>query len=175
MFLQTKIIRMRVRLQERNNMAEEVVVKQKAEKPEKKDFIFAVGRRRESVARVRFYTADTFTWKDQTGKRGDIIVNETPIASYFSGSVAEAGYLLPFKLTNTLGKFGISIRVVGGGKSGQLGASVHGISRVLAAYKAEFHTTLRKHGLLTRDARTRQRRKVGMGGKSRRRKQSPKR
>lgn len=131
-----------------------------------KDFIFAVGRRREAVARVRLYPKGT----------GEILVNEKPIASYFSGEVAKRIYEEPLTLTNTLGKCRITIKVVGGGKHGQLEAVVHGIARALNSYnKEKFRPLLKKQGLLTRDARVRQRRMVGTGGKARRKKQSPKR
>jgi len=70
----------------------------------------------------------------------------------------------------------ISVNVTGGGVMGQLDAVTHGIARALAKVdKEEFRPVLKKAGLLTRDSRIRERRKVGMGGKARRKKQSPKR
>ena len=75
-----------------------------------------------------------------------------------------------------MGKYYVTVKVVGGGKKGQLGATVHGIARALAKLDADtLRAPLKKAGLLTRDSRVRERRKVGTGGKARRKKQSPKR
>ena len=79
-------------------------------------------------------------------------------------------------MTETLKKMSASVVVAGSGKMGQLDAVVHGIARALALLDREaFRSILKSAGLLTRDARTRQRRMVGTGGKARRAKQSPKR
>ncbi|MBI4078956.1 MAG: 30S ribosomal protein S9 [Candidatus Levybacteria bacterium] len=133
----------------------------------KKDYIFAVGRKKESSARVRLYPS---------GEKGVITVNGQPIETYFPGNVAKAQYMAPFFLTKTNDVFMVTVKVAGGGKSGQLSAVTHGIARALALYsKDAFRPILKLHGLLTRDARVRERRKVGTGGKARRQKQSPKR
>lgn len=140
-------------------------------------FIFAVGRRREAVARVRLYptTKQEITIGGQNFKKGDLIVNGKSVEKYFSGEVAKVFYLKPFEITNTQDKFITSVKVAGGGLSGQLEAMIHGISRALEKYNPDNRPLLKKEGLLTRDSRTRQRRMVGMGGKARRKKQSPKR
>lgn len=144
----------------------------------KKDYIHAVGRRREAVARIRLYAdpkADVF-WGEQKISFGAIFINGKPIGDYFSGDVAKVRYEEPLLIAGVLGKFTVTIVVSGGGKSGQLDAVVHGISRALSAYdKENFRSALKKKGLLTRDSRARERRKVGTGGKARRKKQSPKR
>jgi small subunit ribosomal protein S9 len=128
-------------------------------------FISAVGRRKESIARVRLYQG-----------KGQTLVNNLPIGEYFPGEVARLVYVKPFELTSTVGKYYATIKVFGGGKSGQLQAVVHGLARALAeADRDKFRPNLKKNKLLTRDARVRERRKVGMGGKARRKKQSPKR
>lgn len=132
---------------------------------QKTPFIFAVGRRKESVARVRLYKG-----------KGNSLVNEKPIEQYFPGEIARVLYAQPFRTTQTEGKYWATVKVTGGGRSSQLDAVVHGISRALASSDSqEFKPILRKHGFLTRDARIRERRKVGTGGKARRKKQSPKR
>ncbi len=132
---------------------------------ENKEFTYAVGRRRESVARIRLYSG-----------KGQNLVNNQPISDYFPGQVAQIVYTRPFQLTDTQGKYYATVRVVGGGKKGQLGAVIHGLSRALAEVEEKkFRPVLKKEGLLTRDPRTRERRKVGTGGKARRKKQSPKR
>jgi len=141
-------------------------------------YIPSVGRRREAVARVRLYpeAKNGVMLGDQIVKKGEIFVNKRPIDNYFTDSVEKATYLEPFRATNTLGKFAMTIMVAGGGKAGQLAAVIHGIARALSTYDSEkYRKILKKKGLLRRDARTRERRKVGMGGKARRKKQSPKR
>ena len=85
-------------------------------------------------------------------------------------------YLEPFRTTNTMGRFATSIKVVGGGLSGQLGAVIHGISRALEKVdKEKFRPILKKRGFMKRDPRAKERRKAGRAGKARARKQSPKR
>lgn len=151
----------------------------KEKKSIKKDYIHAVGRRKESVARVRLYHSHPTTplmWGDLEIKKGSIIVNGKPIEQYFSTASARAVYEKPFRTTNTLGKITITIKVLGGGTRGQLDAVVHGIARALTNLDSEKHRIpLKKKGLLTRDARAKERRKVGTGGKARRQKPHPKR
>ncbi|HKC14566.1 MAG TPA: 30S ribosomal protein S9 [Patescibacteria group bacterium] len=143
---------------------------------DKKDFIFAVGKRRESRARVRLYEdIKKYPAGEEKVKKGDMFVNGKKIVEYFSSKVSQAVYNEPFRITNTAEKYVISIKASGGGNAGQLGAVVHGISRALSSMDPKNRAILKKAGFLTRDARTRQRRKVGMGGKSRRKRQSPKR
>ena len=136
-------------------------------KVEKKEKMFqAIGRRKEAVARVRFTQSS----------EGKIIVNDQAIESYFPGEWMKSIYLTPLKTCNVIDKYFISIKVKGSGKMGQLGAVVHGMSRVLSEIDEEkFKQTLRRKGFLTRDPRAKERRKTGTGGKARRQKQSPKR
>lgn len=142
-----------------------------------KDFIFAVGRRRAAIARVRIYpkAPDNLKFEEYMVKKGDVVINGKLISEYFSGVVAKAAYEKPFKLTETINKYAVTAKVEGGGQQSQLGAFILGVSRGLSVIDENFKPTLRKNGLLTRDQRVRERRKVGMGGKSRRKKQSPKR
>lgn len=148
----------------------------KIDKTTKKDFIFAVGKRRESRARIRLYEdVKKYPAGEEKIQKGDIFINKKKIGEYFSDKVSQAVYNEPFRITNTEEKYVLSIVASGGGMSGQLGAVVHGIARALSSMDPKNRSILKKAGLLTRDARTRQRRKVGMGGKSRRKKQSPKR
>lgn len=141
-----------------------------------KGYIFAVGKRKSAVARVRLYqTISNLKWGEIEIKKGDVYVNEQKIENYFKGDVFKSYYAKPFELTGTLGKFALTIRAAGGGQRSQLDAVVHGISKALSLINPENRSALKKEGLLTRDARVRERRKVGMGGKARRKKQSPKR
>lgn len=130
----------------------------------KKDYIFAVGRRKDAIARVRLYKG-----------AGESVINEKATQVYFPGAAEAKLFNLPFEVTKTTGKYWISAKVAGGGKAGQLQAVTHGVSRALTIVDESFRLMLRKHNLLTRDPRTRERRKIGTGGKSRRKKQSPKR
>ena len=134
-------------------------------KKKKINYTYAVGRRRSASARVRLHKG-----------KGQHIVNETPIGQYFPGEINEVKWQKPFVLTETEGKYFITVKVIGGGWNGQLDAVVHGASRALAKANVEkFRPPLKRAGLLTRDSRVRERRKVGTGGKARRKKQSPKR
>ncbi|MBI2195687.1 MAG: 30S ribosomal protein S9 [Candidatus Levybacteria bacterium] len=154
------------------------MAEEKLEKINSKDFVYAVGRRKAAVARVRLYKTVKagLLWGEEKIEKGKILVNEKPVGNYFSGGIMESFYKEPFLATNTLDKYAVTIRVMGGGLKGQLDAAMLGISRALSEIdKEKFRPILKKKGLLTRDARVRERRKVGTGGKARRKKQSPKR
>lgn len=158
-------------------MAEEAQTP-KTQQGKKKEFAFAVGRRRESVARVRVYETvkDGLAWGTLPIKKGDIIVNQKPINEYFSLEKMRHIYSEPMRVVNAQNKYTITIKVDGGGKYGQLHAVVHGVARALSLVDSKnYRPVLKKKGFLTRDARERQRRMVGTGGKARREKQSPKR
>ena len=134
-------------------------------KNKKVDYIYAIGRRKESSARVRVFRG-----------KGENTVNIMPADKYFPGELNQKMLLKPFSATETSEKFYFSGRVIGGGKEGQLSALVLALSRALVKIEPEKNKIiLRKLQLLTSDSRTRQRRMVGMGGKARRKRQSPKR
>jgi small subunit ribosomal protein S9 len=157
-------------------MAEEVTTNKKKQP---KDYVFAVGRRKEAVARVRIYekVKDGQVWGETAVKRGEILVNAKPVTEYFSSDVERHLYTEPLRVTNAHQQnYAITIKVAGGGLSGQLQAAIAGIANALNKLDREKNRpALKKKGFLTRDSRIRQRRKVGMGGKSRRKLQSPKR
>lgn len=134
-------------------------------KIKKLDYFYGVGRRKEASARLRLYRG-----------KGENTVNGMPASKYFPGEPSKKALEKPFGATETSEKYYFSGRVAGGGKSAQLEAVVLGIARALVKLSVDKNRTpLKKLGLLTRDSRIRQRRMVGMGGKSRRKKQSPKR
>ncbi|HLD26904.1 MAG TPA: 30S ribosomal protein S9 [Patescibacteria group bacterium] len=138
----------------------------------------AIGRRKSSIARVRFYIVGAqkeVMMQTIKMKQGEMYVNEKPIGEYFSGEVSKNLYMYPLRLVSAEDRFAVSIHVSGGGQSGQLSAVVLGLSRCLEKVNEEYRPLLKKEGLLTRDARIKERRKVGTGGKARRKKQSPKR
>jgi len=124
---------------------------------------YGTGRRKSAVARVFM----------KAGK-GDIVVNDKPVDVFFSRETGRMIVRQPLTLTETLDKFDIMVNVIGGGESGQAGAVRHGITRALIEYDATFKPVLKQAGLVTRDAREVERKKVGLR-KARRRKQFSKR
>lgn len=129
-----------------------------------KKYTYAVGRRKSASARIRLFK----------GKAKNTI-NGMDIDKYFPGEVNKDAYTYPFRLLDVSDKYYITVRVVGSGKKSQLDAVVHGTAKALASLKEDYRLVLKKAGLLTRDARVRERRKPGTGGRARRQKQSPKR
>jgi small subunit ribosomal protein S9 len=124
---------------------------------------YGTGRRKSAVARVFL----------KPGK-GDIVVNGKPADEFFSRETGRMIVRQPLQLTDNLNRFDIDINVTGGGESGQAGAVRHGITRALIDYDETLKATLKKAGLVTRDAREVERKKVGLH-KARRRKQFSKR
>jgi small subunit ribosomal protein S9 len=124
---------------------------------------YGTGRRKSAVARVFM----------KPGK-GEIIVNDKPIDVFFSRETGRMVVRQPLELTEMMGKFDIMVNVSGGGESGQAGAVRHGITRALIDFDASLKPTLSQAGLVTRDAREVERKKVGLR-KARRRKQVSKR
>src|SRR5258708_4027931 len=106
-------------------MAEETQQIKKNNKNQKRDYVFAVGKRKESVARVRLYQTvkDGLTWGEVAIKKGDIVVNNMPIAEYFPSEIERHTYTEPLRITNAHQQnYTITIKVVGGGHAGQLDA-----------------------------------------------------
>lgn len=117
----------------------------------KEGFITGTGRRKEATARV-------FLWQE----KGEITVNGIDIEKYFPTEKEQNRWLKPFHavgVSHPKAKYEVSIKVAGSGKSSQLGAVVHGISRALAKLDVENSKILRKLGLLTRDSRMVERKK----------------
>jgi len=127
------------------------------------NYYYGTGRRKSSVARVFM--------KSGSGK---IVVNGKPVDEYFSRETGRMIVRQPLKLTERDGNFDIMVNVNGGGETGQAGAVRHGITRALIEYDAGLKGSLKKAGLVTRDAREVERKKVGLH-KARRRKQFSKR
>ena len=145
----------------------------------KNEYYGAVGRRKEASATARLYPltgTDSVTIGKNELKQGDIFVNGKPVAEYFGGEASKKLYLEPYRTTNSIDRFATSIMIKGGGPSGQLGAMIHAVSRALLKVNGErFRPILKKRGFLMRDPRTKERRMVGLAGRSRGKKQSPKR
>jgi small subunit ribosomal protein S9 len=111
----------------------------------------AVGRRKTSSARVRLYPGT-----------GTILVNERPMAEYFPRETDVLMVTRPLKMTDTEAAFNVSIHVMGGGLSGQAGASAHGIARALCVADETLRPVLKRNGMLTRDARAKERKHYGL-------------
>jgi small subunit ribosomal protein S9 len=124
---------------------------------------YSTGRRKSSSARV-FIRPGT----------GNITVNKRPLDQYFGRQTARMIVRQPLQLAELEGKFDIAVTVAGGGNSGQAGAIRHGITRALMEYDEELRPALRRAGLVTRDARVVERKKVGLH-KARKRPQYSKR
>jgi small subunit ribosomal protein S9 len=106
--------------------------------------------------------------------KGDFVVNGKPVDQFFARETGRMVVRQPLDVTKNLSGFDIMVNVYGGGESGQAGAVRHGIARALIEYDAGLKSTLSAAGLVTRDAREVERKKVGLH-KARRRKQYSKR
>jgi len=124
----------------------------KPEKKIKRDYLYAVGRRKTSVARIRLY-------KNGSGK---LIINKKEHKLYFPSLEFQKIVTLPINAIRPEGKLDFIIKVMGGGKRGQAESIRHGLARVLTIYNPEYRKTLKKLGYLTRDAREKERKKYGL-------------
>jgi small subunit ribosomal protein S9 len=109
------------------------------------------GRRKTAIARVRI-----------TPGEGRITINERTPLQYLGRRVLEMEVMQPLRLTDNIRRFDVSVKVEGGGVSGQAGAIAHGLARALIEYDSELRPTLKKAGLLRRDARMKERKKYGL-------------
>ncbi len=109
------------------------------------------GRRKQSIARVRLMAG-----------KGEITVNGKKLDEYFGTEILKVIVNQPFAITNTVGKYDVIVKVVGGGYTGQAGAIRHGIARALNEANAEFRPALKAAGFLTRDPRMKERKKYGL-------------
>jgi small subunit ribosomal protein S9 len=113
----------------------------------------AVGRRKEAVARVQLMSG-----------KGDIAVNKRPIEKYFLRETDRIIIQQPLIVTNNVAKYNVIANIRGGGLTGQAGALRHGISRALLLAEPGLKDLLRKNTFLTRDPRTKERKKYGQKG-----------
>ena len=112
-----------------------------------------IGRRKESVARVRLAPGT-----------GNITINGRSMDVYFGRETSKMILVEPLKLVDQMGKLDVFVNAKGGGLSCQAGAIRHGISRALCDYNPEFRPVLKKAGFMTRDARAVERKKYGRPG-----------
>jgi len=122
-----------------------------------KKALHAVGKRKTAIARI---------WV-RPGS-GAITVNKRSIDEYFIRATSKMVVMQAFELTNNVGKFDVGINVCGGGLTGQAGAIRHAISRCLAEMDPDNRKVLKAAGLITRDARKKERKMYGMRGSRRR-------
>lgn len=115
-------------------------------------YYYGTGRRKTAVARVRIYPNGD----------GRIVVNGREGDQYFGRETLMQQVRSPLRLLELGGRFDVSVRVVGGGVSGQAGAVRHGIARALVRADEEFKPNLRRAGFLTRDPRVKERKKYGL-------------
>jgi small subunit ribosomal protein S9 len=118
---------------------------------DKQSYFYGTGRRKTAVARVKL-----------TAGSGAIIVDGIPLEERFPSLEHQRIITLPFLATESTGKYNAVVKVLGGGVTGQSGAIAHGISRALVRADERYKPLLRQQGLLTRDARAKERKKPGL-------------
>ena len=119
-------------------------------KQEKVQYL-GTGRRKKSVARVIL-----------TSGKGEFIINGRPFEEYIPSAATRLDVTQPLVLTENEGKYDISVNVYGGGLTGQAGAIRHGITRALMVINPELRLILKPAGLVTRDPRSKERKKFGL-------------
>jgi len=112
---------------------------------------YGTGRRKKSIARVRLVPGE-----------GKITINDRTIDDYFGLETLKVIVKQPMVLTDTVAKFDVICKVVGGGFTGQAGAIRHGMARALLKFDEELRPALKKAGFLTRDPRMKERKKYGL-------------
>jgi small subunit ribosomal protein S9 len=130
---------------------------------DKQAYVHGTGRRKTAVAQVRLVPGG-----------GAIIINGRPYDQYFPEQVNQQLVMKPLVTVQSQDKYNVTIKVAGGGICGQAAAIAHGIARALVQADANLKIPLRQNRLLTRDARAKERKKVGLK-KARKAAQSPKR
>jgi small subunit ribosomal protein S9 len=114
-------------------------------------FNSGTGRRKTAVARVRLMPGD-----------GEMVINGRSFVEHFGAAIDEAEVRMPFRVTNTDGRFNAMVKVEGGGVNGQAGAVRQGIARALLEIDEGHRVVLRQAGYLTRDPRMKERKKFGL-------------
>ena len=114
-------------------------------------YYYAIGRRKTAIALVRIYM-----------ESGPIVINGKPIEEFFPWDSWQKLVMQPFQVTDSMGQFRVVAKVSGSGTVSQAGAVRHGISRALTVADPNLRTPLKRAGLLTRDAREKERKKYGL-------------
>ncbi len=122
-------------------------------------YYYGTGKRKTAIARVRLYAG---AGPASPGPASRIQVNGKPLEEAFPWASWQAAVQEPLRATDSLDRFSVVVKVIGGGVSAQSQAVRHGIARALVVYDETFKPTLRKHGLLTRDSRIKESKKYGL-------------
>ena len=123
-----------------------------AQAPAQQEYFYATGKRKTSIAKVRLYLDEG----------GPILVNGKPMDEYFNWVPWQQKINEPFKISDTVNRFRVVVRVIGGGVNSQAEAIRHGIARALVVYDAALKVDLRRAGWITRDARIKESKKYGL-------------
>ncbi len=116
------------------------------------EYYYGTGKRKRSIARVRLYLDEGAL----------VLVNSKPMEEYFGWKPWQGIIAEPFQATDTVGRFRVVVRVLGGGVRSQAEAIRHGIARALVVYDQSLKPVLRQHGFITRDARIKESKKYGL-------------
>lgn len=143
---------------------EEVLVSISPEADEKgpEKYYETVGRRKESIARVRLFTKKSTDVSASGEEKAIVTVNQKNYTDYFTDINLQHVVESPLRKLKSLNRFKATVIVNGGGIAGQAGAVKHGISRALELFDGNFRKKLKKSGFLTRDSRAKERRKYGL-------------
>ena len=123
-----------------------------AQAPAQQEYFYGTGKRKTSIAKVRLYLDEG----------GPILVNGKPMDEYFNWAPWQQKINEPFRISDTVNRFRVVIRVIGGGVNSQAEAIRHGIARALVVYDETFKVELRRAGWITRDARIKESKKYGL-------------
>jgi small subunit ribosomal protein S9 len=116
------------------------------------EYYYGTGKRKTAIARVRLYP----------DSNGPVLVNGKPMEEVFNWEPWQVTINEPFHVTNTVNRFRVVAKVVGGGVHAQAEAIRHGISRALVVFDESMKADLRRHGLMTRDSRIKESKKYGL-------------
>jgi small subunit ribosomal protein S9 len=119
----------------------------------KVDYLYAVGKRKTSIARIRLHTKKA---------DGNVLINEKDYKKYFPYFEFQQIVMAPFTLLGLLGKYDVTVKVNGGGLKSQAESIRHGLTRVLLLLDPNFRKALRGAGFVTRDSRVKERKKPGL-------------
>lgn len=124
----------------------------------KKQFHQAVGRRKRASASVRIWTANP----QYSAKEGYFLINAKPVEEFFSNEELRLKVLQPLERVKSMEKFAVSVKVSGGGVTGQADAIRHGLARALVSFFPNFRKKLKRSSYLRRDPRKKERKKFGL-------------
>lgn len=144
-------------------------VEKKTEKKEKPSvrYLEAVGRRKESIARIRLYPEkgggpSAQAGESDTQEKGNLLINDKQYTDYFKDGFLRNVVEGPLRKLKSLDRFRGTVKVSGGGMTGQAQAVQLGIARALVLFDENYSKKLRKFGFLTQDSRVKERRKYGL-------------